>query len=324
MTTERKTRWMTLAAMTALLMAGLVPTAASATFDQDIAHQDVAPWIGWDGANLSHLDRPVETDGEPPECLFNKSREHHGDGGEELCPDPVDAGASCVSHALVVVERDASGAIGSVTILDSTSRASTEAHDGPVFTAEATDLQAPANPDAKADAHKAQASYNRPGLAVDAGIVESRCEVAAHVTDGVSGPGFLAAAFGQARVEDLSVQLGANGIQIQSLERTIDAVSIDGDTRAGHGCEIVDLTLSGTLASLVPPWLVTPGCPPANTGIQFGPASFAFNERWGPVTSGSQTYWGGSVVHLSLPTGTGSVDVYVGYTAVSVHGQPAQ
>lgn len=274
------------------------------------------------GAAREDPTRAIEDIGEqlpqteplPPwECF-----EDDDNASSVLCPPtPPGKGASCVSHGIVVMERDFTGVVGDATVTHSTSRADTGNTEGPPLVLNPFDGEPEEDPDAHADAQQAGISYTHTlsGLAIDGEVVHSRCDVAARLFDEGVGQ-FPNAAYGEAGAAELDVTLGGTPILSAGvLEQSFDAVGSESFTAAGQACEIVRLQTPG------PQWTF---CPGQNTGVNLGAANLVLNEVWGPISQDGRHTYGGAAAHLTI-FGIGQiVDVYIGYTAVTVSGFDAQ
>lgn len=236
-----------------------------------------------------------------------------------FCPDP--APSSCVSHGVVVVERDLIGVVGDATVDQSQSRAWTlpaegqpirPPHDPGVFP------PPPSDPSAHADAHQVGVSYVNTllGLSLDTKNVHSWCDVAA-----TFGPaGLETQAYGRAGVTDLSLTVGGNTLTAEALDFEINAFGFPFATMGVFACDVVELGLNP------PPPLVS-WCPAPFTSIgAFGIVTVTFNEQYGPTPAGPGRWmYSGDVMHVTvLLPGISQVDVYVGYVAVTVSGQNPQ
>lgn len=234
-----------------------------------------------------------------------------------LCPPPTVNGASCVSHGLLVMERDLTGLVGDVTVDHSQSRVFTWANEGqwPPFQREG--VRPPGDPQAHADAHQLGVSYVNPalGLSVSTKTVFSQCDVVALFDPNM---GLYTEAYGRGGAEDLEIALPLGTIGAEVLDWEISAFGFPWSTYAFQACDVVELQLLGPAVSR---------CPTQNAGVALGTffagVSVTVNENWGPVwNSAGQWVYGGAALHVEVTTATTIVDVYVGYVAVAVTGGP--
>lgn len=216
------------------------------------------------------------------------------------CPPSTREGASCVSHALLVLERDDSGTIGDVHYTQATSQAASE----PTKSSEwpKLDLIPPADPHAQAENAAIDESYEHPssGLTIDAQVSHSRCDVLSLNT-------VTASTYGAVGFQGLEItHEGAPLVSTQALTLEHEAVVTEA-AEAQHRCHLVDLALPVASAS---------GCtaPPTATipGLTLDPA-------WGPQQQGNQWTYAASAAHLALQTPEQTLDVYVGYVALGLH-----
>jgi len=323
METKRRMRWMSLAATIALLVAGWASAGVAGREHADPGDPD-DPVTGV-------VDEPRQ-DPVPPRCVFfeegKEDQDRDQDRVRELCPEPAPRGATCVSHALVVVERESSGLVGDVEVFDSTSSATTHGTSAR-FSPNPWDLAPPKRPDANAKANKLDAGYDQAFVSADASTIDSRCDAKA-----VEGEDPRAAAFGQAGVTEATIDiLGTTVLDANVLEYTVDAAREEQAQAAQH-CRLADL--STRLVSINDPGHLLPTdptdteeCSSPNTGVSWnptlnlpgastGPVTVTLNEQWGSINHDGNAYYGGAAAHVQATLGASTVDIYVGYVAVAV------
>lgn len=257
----------------------------------------------------------VATHATKEECFTERQ------GFSELCPDP-DPGAACVSHGLIVIERDATSLVGDLLIDLADSRAWTDFDNG-LLPYPPTPLSRPPDPQAVASATSAGGAYSNFLLSVSAQAVFSHCEVEARY-ESKFGPS-AGHAYGRAGAAEASINILGIQVDAEALDFELNAWGSSAwPAEAAMACDIEEVSVN----ILADP--VTAVCAPPNTSVVIpvppvGIVTITVNEETGPfLLPTGQWLYAGAALHVNVLTFTGQeVDIYVGYVAVAVPGAGA-
>jgi hypothetical protein len=263
-----------------------------------------------------------------PPCPAHPAQSPLGLGPSVQPPDvcPPSGAAACFAAAVLATESDAAG--NALAIPLSQSRAGVQWMQQPVQ--DGAPAPAPArNPQAHADAQQAGASYANAllaptlSVAVNANAVYSRCDVAAGFDERTGA--VLDDAYGRAGVAhaDLAIAstlVGTHTVRVEALDFELEAQGDGKSASAWAACDIVEVVVDGNDLFLC-------AAPNGALSVPISPVAtitIVVNEEDGPAFNFATGQWvyAGSALHVSIATIAGNADVWVGYVAVGVQGNP--